>query len=301
MAAQVQPPTFTGITIRTIDEANRLFHVVRLGKANLFTRRLTVEERRAIYTGCVFVWEERNPTLEATGGFLYYNEKLPEIADPVAAAALLPNRLIKQTYSVWVGTPEGKRKWHLVAYYTDDTQERLRPSDEVIAHILGGQPPQIPVDAFEPARQPKGGKNRQEEPDEADAPPAPIASSSSTSSSSSSARSNTRDEPRNSKTPPPMTLEDKLRLAVVDMENLTLPEIPNIPPRDPLYVLQNCVAVCPDIYQAQSTALMGAGADAASKDLAPLVYMRKTPYTPRHPLDNDALRFCDANSRWLSA
>lgn len=65
--AQSQSPTFTGIAIRTIDEANRLFHVVNLGKARLFTRRLTVEERRAIYTGCVFVWEERNPALEATG------------------------------------------------------------------------------------------------------------------------------------------------------------------------------------------------------------------------------------------
>ena len=60
-------PTFTGIVIRTVEEANRLFHVVRLGRAKLFTRRLTVEERRAIYTGCVFVWEERNQTLEAVG------------------------------------------------------------------------------------------------------------------------------------------------------------------------------------------------------------------------------------------
>jgi len=299
--AQVQSPTFTGIAIRTIDEANRLFHVVRLGKAHLFTRRLTVEERRAIYTGCVFVWEERNPTHEATGegierwtdgrrwscsrtktGFLYYNEKLPEVADPVAAAALLPNRLVKQTYSVWVVTPDGRRKWHLVAYYTEGTQDHLRSVDEVIGHILGGQAPQIPVDAYEPARQPKGSRNRHDnEPDE-DTPPMPTAS--------------TRPSPDEPPRTPPATLEDRL-IAVVDMDNLVLPEIQSIPPRDPLYVLQNCIAVCPDIYQAQNRAVLGTD---ASKDLAPLVYQRKTPYTPRHPLDNESLRSCDANSTWLS-
>lgn len=95
---------------------------------------------------------------------------------------------------------------------------------------------------------------------------------------------------------PPSSLEDRL-IAVVDMDNLVLPEIPSLPSRDPLYVLQNCVAVCPDIHQAQHRGLLGAD---ASKDLAPLVYLRKTPYTPRHPLDNESLRYCDANSRWLA-
>ncbi|KAH8107765.1 Gti1/Pac2 family-domain-containing protein [Cristinia sonorae] len=301
--AQAHPPTFTGIAIHSIDEANRLFHVVRLGKAKLFTRRLSVEERRAIYTGCVFVWEERNPTLEATGegierwtdgrrwscsrtktGFLYYSEKMPEIADPIATAALSPNRLVKQTYSVWVDTLEGRRKWHLVAYYTEHTHKQLGSVDEIIRRILGGQAPVIPVDAYQPARQPKGGRNRQEEADDDDAP---LAASSSDVS---------RDEPP--RTPPSSSLEAKL-IAVVDLDNLKLPEIQQpLPSRDPLYILHNCVAMCPDIYQAQNRGLLAAD---TSKDLAPLVYMRKTPYTPRHPLDNDALRSCDANSRWLSA
>lgn len=65
--AQTQSPTFTGIAVRSVEEANHLFEIVRLNKATLFTQRLTVEERRAIYTGCVFVWEERSPTVEATG------------------------------------------------------------------------------------------------------------------------------------------------------------------------------------------------------------------------------------------
>ncbi|THH29631.1 hypothetical protein EUX98_g4564 [Antrodiella citrinella] len=282
--AQPQAPTFTDITVRTVEEANRLFHVVSLGQAHLFTRRLTVDERRSIYTGCIFVWEERNPTHEATGGFLYYTEKLPEIGNPATVRALLPDKLIKQTYSVWVNTAEGRRKWHLVAYYTEDTQHRLRSADEGIRLIMGGDIQQIPVDAYEPARQPKGARNRN---DEVEDDTAPASAPDGTSS---------HDEPL--ATPPASgsgsgSLEDRLTTAV-DLDNLDLPKIQ---PRDPLFVLRNCVAVCPDIYQAQNRAILGAD---ASKDLAPLIYQRKTPYKPRHPLDNESLRFCDANSTWLA-
>lgn len=171
-----------------------------------------------------------------------------------------------------------------VAYYTEGTQDHLSSVDSAIARILGGPTPQIPVDAYEPARQPKGGRNRHDDVEENDAPPAVVASSSTTSTLD--------DAPRT----PPSSLEDKL-IAIVDMDNLVLPEIQHLPQRDPLYVLQNCVAVCPDIYQAQNRGLFS---PEASKDLAPLVYMRKNPYTPRHPLDNESLRYCDANSRWLA-
>jgi hypothetical protein len=33
----------------------------------MVTRRLDTEERRSITSGCVFVWEERGPSPEATG------------------------------------------------------------------------------------------------------------------------------------------------------------------------------------------------------------------------------------------
>jgi hypothetical protein len=33
----------------------------------MVTRRLDTDERRAIISGCVFVWEERGPNTEATG------------------------------------------------------------------------------------------------------------------------------------------------------------------------------------------------------------------------------------------
>lgn len=141
---------------------------------------------------------------------------------------------------------------------------------------------QVPADAYEPARQPKGARHRHEDVEDGEG---------------AQDDQSPRDElPR---TPPSgASLEEKL-IAVVDMDNLVLPEIQSIPQRDPLFVLRNCVAVCPDIYEAQNRSVIGNRN--APQDLAPLVYMRKVPYTPRHPLDNDALRCCDANSRWLSA
>lgn len=63
----VQAPTCTGIRIRHTEDANRIFHAVALGHLQLYRRRLTVEERRSIHTGCIFVWEERNTSAEATG------------------------------------------------------------------------------------------------------------------------------------------------------------------------------------------------------------------------------------------
>ncbi len=71
---------------------------------------------------------------------------------------------------------------------------------------------------------------------------------------------------------------------------LNLPKVPSLSRRDPDWVLDNCVPVSPDMCQAQSRGLLGQG---ASKDMAPLLYMRWSPYMPRHPADNDALRAFD--------
>lgn len=63
----VQQPTCTGLRIRSTADCNIIFHAVTLGILRIVSRRLSVEERRSIQSGCVFVWEERSPTIEAIG------------------------------------------------------------------------------------------------------------------------------------------------------------------------------------------------------------------------------------------
>jgi len=55
--------------------------------------------------------------------------------DPVGASAMRPRRrgehMIKQTYSVYVHTAEGTKKWHLNAYWTQETLDRLLTVDDI--------------------------------------------------------------------------------------------------------------------------------------------------------------------------
>jgi hypothetical protein len=57
------PPTCTNIRIRTARDAEIIFHAVRLGILPIVMQRLGSEERMALSTGCVYVWEERNGSL----------------------------------------------------------------------------------------------------------------------------------------------------------------------------------------------------------------------------------------------
>ncbi|TBU31611.1 hypothetical protein BD311DRAFT_775931 [Dichomitus squalens] len=115
--------------------------------------RLADEERLALRPGCIYVWEERssNP-LEATGqeiqrftegrswgpsrardNFLIYYEK----DSPTRSSILHRNnvrtapQLIKQTYSVFIDYPRNARKWHLNAYYTQESLESLQTVDDI--------------------------------------------------------------------------------------------------------------------------------------------------------------------------
>lgn len=58
----MQTPTCTGIRIRSARDANILFHAVALNLLPLITRRLDEAERLQVKSGCVYVWEERNPS-----------------------------------------------------------------------------------------------------------------------------------------------------------------------------------------------------------------------------------------------
>lgn len=75
--------------------------------------------------------------------------------------------------------------------------------------------------------------------------------------------------------------------------DLKLPKVQPLPRRDPDWVRNNYVLISPDIRQMQSRKLFN---PEVSKEMAPLVYMRRSPYRARHPLDNDALRALDSVS-----
>ncbi|CCL99052.1 uncharacterized protein FIBRA_01063 [Fibroporia radiculosa] len=150
----MQPPTSTNLRIRSVRDAEIVLHAVALNILPMVTRRLDDEERLCLRSGCVYVWEERssNP-LEATGqeiqrftegrswgpsrardDFLLYYEK-----ESASRSSLLfrnnlagSSQLIKQTYSVFVhDSSHTPRKWHLNAYYTQDTVDQLRTVDQM--------------------------------------------------------------------------------------------------------------------------------------------------------------------------
>ncbi|OBZ70903.1 cAMP-independent regulatory protein pac2 [Grifola frondosa] len=122
----MQQPTCRGIRIRSLSDAHVIFHAVSLNLLPMVSRRLDMEERRFIHSGCVCVWEERGGFSESsvtgierwTDGrrwgpsrvrdeFLYYHEKLPELStsDAELSSLIFGSGLVKQTYSVYVDTP----------------------------------------------------------------------------------------------------------------------------------------------------------------------------------------------------
>jgi len=183
----MQRPTCNALRVRSPADAQVIFHAVSLNVLPMVSRRLDTEERRAISSGCVFVWEERGPNSEATGlgierwtdgirwgpsrvrdEFLFYHEKDPEPMDiemgsdsdspfgsrarPGPSDAFFRENLIKQTYSVFVETPRGRRKWHLIAYFTQESLDYLRSIDDIPE--LASLP--VPPGKYKSARSAKG-------------------------------------------------------------------------------------------------------------------------------------------------
>ncbi|KAF5380228.1 hypothetical protein D9757_008227 [Collybiopsis confluens] len=183
--SSMQRPTCTMLRVRSPSDAHVIFHAVSLNLLPIVARRLDTEERRAISSGCVFVWEERGSGSSESAGigierwtdsirwgpsrvkdeFLYYHEKEPEAADldlvaeldgPLSAhhysRGLYRENLIKQTYSVFVETPRGRRKWHLIAYFTQESLEYLHNIDDIpgLANL------QVPSGKYKSARSGKG-------------------------------------------------------------------------------------------------------------------------------------------------
>jgi hypothetical protein len=62
-----QTPTLTGVRLRTVGDALKVFHAVASGALPMIVRRLDFEERKAIQSGNIYVWEERNASTTRTG------------------------------------------------------------------------------------------------------------------------------------------------------------------------------------------------------------------------------------------
>ncbi|KAJ7139059.1 Gti1/Pac2 family-domain-containing protein [Mycena epipterygia] len=151
----MQSATCTNLRIRSPSDVRVVFHAVLLNILPMVTRRLDSEERGLIVPGSVYVWEERGAHAEITGvgierwtdgirwgpsrvreGFLFYHEKPP--AHYVFPGGIYPSHrqhasqdlLIKQTYTAFVDTPRGQRKWHLIAYFTEESVDRLSCIDD---------------------------------------------------------------------------------------------------------------------------------------------------------------------------
>ncbi|KAF9564748.1 hypothetical protein CPC08DRAFT_705050 [Agrocybe pediades] len=188
----MQPPTCVNLRVNTPAEALVICHAVYLGKLRMVTRRLDTDERRAINSGNVYVWEERGTSSDASGissvgierwtdsiqwgpsrvrdDFLYYQERRPaqpdfdmtSNSDSDTASQSRPryhhqrHSLIKQTYSVYVNTPHGQRKWHLIAYFTMQTLEQLDTIHErpILSTLV------VPPGMYRAARSPKPTRGR---------------------------------------------------------------------------------------------------------------------------------------------
>ncbi|KAG6820807.1 hypothetical protein H0H93_011101 [Arthromyces matolae] len=142
----MQRPTLDGVRIRSSQDVHRIFYAVQMGRLKMLERRLDNDEREALRPGCIYVWEERGSrNADVTGegmdrftegkqwgpsrvrdDFLFYTQK-------ATTNIHAWDRLIKQTYSAWADTPAGRRKWHLNAYFTDNTIDNLRTIDDIPA------------------------------------------------------------------------------------------------------------------------------------------------------------------------
>lgn len=171
----MQRATCTGIRIRSPSDARVIFHGVVLDILPMVTRRLDTEERSLISPGHVYVWEERGPHAELTGvgierwtdgirwgpsrvreGFLFYHEKQASghfCSDSLSSSSDYSRTiLIKQTYTVFVDTPRGQQKWHLIAYFTEESLDRLQSIEDIpeLASL------RVPHGKYKSARSAKG-------------------------------------------------------------------------------------------------------------------------------------------------
>ncbi|KAH8822902.1 Gti1/Pac2 family-domain-containing protein [Flagelloscypha sp. PMI_526] len=151
----MQAPTCTGLRIRSPSDARTIFHAVACNILPMITRRLDARDRNTISNGSIYVWEERShkndlttvrmerwtdgirwgPTRVRREGFLFYHQNQEYLSPPYVTGMDGdgdPTRmlLVKQTFTVTTDTSHGKRKWHLIAYFTPDKVDQLDTIDD---------------------------------------------------------------------------------------------------------------------------------------------------------------------------
>ncbi|KAI0725274.1 Gti1/Pac2 family-domain-containing protein [Fomitopsis betulina] len=191
-----QQPTWREVRIKRSEEAKLVMHAVALKYAPLIHSRLQEDERRAIVMeGSVFVWEERDEPSETNGSaiirwtdgrrwgpsrvqgeFLIYHENLPALPPDINEAdrnEYIASRLIKQTFSARVDVDGRRKKWHLVAYYTQRADRQLpRVFDvEPFRSLRNTLPPHQYESARASRPRGRGSSSQSEEADEDDSDP----------------------------------------------------------------------------------------------------------------------------------
>jgi hypothetical protein len=63
-----QQPTLQNVRIRTAQDALQVFYAVARNVLTLLTRRLDADERKAIRSGNVYIWEDRSASTLDNGG-----------------------------------------------------------------------------------------------------------------------------------------------------------------------------------------------------------------------------------------
>ncbi|KAF9653971.1 hypothetical protein BDM02DRAFT_3107157 [Thelephora ganbajun] len=148
-----QSPTCSGIKIRSIHDAQVILYACHIGRLEMIKMRLDSADRHALVSGNVYAWEERSPRSDPMGSgierftegkrwtasrlrddFLFYYEKYLHLSEHDQKIVSPPkdwDPFVKQTYSAWVNTENGNRKWHLTAYYTQRTENHLGTIDDV--------------------------------------------------------------------------------------------------------------------------------------------------------------------------
>jgi hypothetical protein len=84
-----QQPTLQNARIRTAQDALHVFFAVARNVLTLLTRRLDADERKAIRSGNVYIWEDRSASTADNGG----------LSMERWYASLIPDRSMKYTLS----------------------------------------------------------------------------------------------------------------------------------------------------------------------------------------------------------
>ncbi|KAJ7776626.1 hypothetical protein DFH07DRAFT_980901 [Mycena maculata] len=128
----MQSATCTNLRVRSPTDVRVIFHAV-LDTLPMVTRRLDSEERGLIVPGSVHVESKKSFSAkyssQSSVGIERWTDGIrwgPSRVREHASQELL----IKQTYTAYVDTPREQRKWHLIAYFTEESVDRLNSIDD---------------------------------------------------------------------------------------------------------------------------------------------------------------------------